>query len=315
MYPHSRVLICDSIDNAGIESLKKSGMVVEYQPEIKSDQLRSIAKNYDVLIVRSRTRITKEIIEASAPRVKIIARVGVGLDNIDVEEAKARNIRVINSPEAAANAVSELVIGLILSLARSIPFADAETKKGNWIKKDLTGMELRGKYLGIIGVGNIGRNIGRIGRALRMNIIGYDIIPIDKDFVKEVGLIVTDLNTLLESSDFITCHVPLTAETKKIFNREKLSKMKSTAFLVNTSRGEVIDEGALYDALSDGRIAGAALDVFETEPPTNRMLLQLPNIVCTPHIGAQTKEAQELAAIVIAEKIVQNLREIQMGKE
>jgi D-3-phosphoglycerate dehydrogenase len=159
-------------------------------------------------------------------------------------------------------------------------------------------------------VGNIGRNIGRIGRALRMNIIGYDIFPIDKDFVKEVGLIVTDLNTLLESADFITCHVPLTAETKKMFNREKLSKMKTTAFLVNTSRGEVIDEGALYDALSDRRIAGAALDVFETEPPTNRMLLQLPNVVCTPHIGAQTKEAQELAAMVIAEKIVQNLREI-----
>ena len=309
MYPHSRVLICDSIDSAGIESLKKSGMLVEYQPEIKTEQLMSIAKNYEVLVVRSRTKITKEVIKASAPHIKIIARVGVGLDNIDVEEAKARNIRVINSPEAAANAVSELVIGLILSLARSIPFADAETKKGNWIKKDLTGIELRGKYLGIIGVGNIGRNIGRIGRALRMNIIGYDIFPIDKDFVKEVGLIVTDLNTLLESSDFITCHVPLTAETKKMFNREKLSKMKSTAFLVNTSRGEVIDEDALYDALSYGRIAGAALDVFETEPPTNRMLLQLPNVVCTPHIGAQTKEAQELAAMVIAEKIVQNLRE------
>ena len=315
MYAHSRVLICDSVDNAGIESLKKSGMVIEYQPEIKLDQLRSIAKNYDVLIVRSRTKITKEIIEASAPHVKIIARVGVGLDNIDVEEAKARNIHVINSPEAAVNAVSELVIGLILSLARSVPFADAETKKGNWIKKDLTGIELRGKYLGIVGVGNIGRNIGRMGRALRMNIIGYDIVPIDKDFVKEVGLIVTDLNTLLESSDFITCHVPLTAETRKMFNREKLSKMKPTAFLVNTSRGEVVDEDALYDALSDGRIAGAALDVFETEPPTNRMLLQLQNVVCTPHIGAQTKEAQELAAMVIAEKIVQNLREIQMGKE
>jgi D-3-phosphoglycerate dehydrogenase len=315
VYAQGRVLICDSVDNAGIESLKKSGMVVEYQPEIRSDQLRSIAKNYDVLIVRSRTKITKEIIEASAPHVKIIARVGVGLDNIDVEEAKARNIRVINSPEAAVNAVSELVIGSILSLARSIPFADAETKKGNWIKKDLAGIELRGKYLGIVGVGNIGRNIGRIGRALRMNIIGYDIVPIDKDFVKEVGLIVTDLNTLLESSDFVTCHVPLTAETKKMFNREKLSKMKPTAFLVNTSRGEVVDEDALYDALSDGRIAGAALDVFETEPPTNRMLLQLQNVVCTPHIGAQTKEAQELAAMVIAEKIVQNLREIQMGKE
>lgn len=310
MYPHNRVLICDSIDNAGIESLKKSGMVVEYQPEIKSDQLRLIAKNYDVLIVRSRTKITKEIIEASAPHVKIIARVGVGLDNIDVKEASARNIHIINSPEATVNAVSELVIGLILSLARSIPLANTETKKGNWIKKNLTGIELRGKYLGIIGVGNIGRNIGRIGRALRMNLIGYDIFPINRDFIKEVGLIVTDLNTLLESADFITCHVPLTAETKKMFNMEKFSKMKSTAFLINTSRGEVIDESALYDALSKGRIAGAALDVFETEPPTNKMLLQLPNVVCTPHIGAQTKEAQELAAVVIAEKIIQNLRQM-----
>src|SRR5919106_5775954 len=285
-------------------------MVIEYQPEIKLDQLRSIAKNYDVLIVRSRTKITKEIIEASTPHVKIIARVGVGLDNIDVEEAKARNIHVINSPEAAFNAVSELVIGLILSLARSIPFADAETKKGNWIKKDLTGIELRGKYLGIIGMGNIGRNIGRIGRALRMNLIGYDIVPVNRDFIREVGLIVTDLNTLLESADFITCHVPLTAETMKMFNIDKFSKMKHTAFLINTSRGEIIDENALYEALKNRRIAGAALDVFETEPPTNNMLLQLPNVICTPHIGAQTKEAQQLAAMVIAEKIIQTLREI-----
>ena len=310
MHHNNRVLICDSIDNSGIESLKKSGMVVDYQPEIKPDQLNSIAKDYDVLVVRSRTKVTKEIIEASAPNVKIIARVGVGLDNIDIHEAEANGIRVINSPEAAANAVSELVMGLMLSLARSIPFADIETKKGKWVKSDLTGAELRGKYLGIIGVGNIGRNIGRIGRALRMNLIGYDIVPVNKDFIREVGLIVADLNTLLESADFVTCHVPLTAETKKMFNIDKFSKMKHTAFLINTSRGEIIDESALYDALKNGRIAGAALDVFETEPPTNNMLLQLPNVICTPHIGAQTKEAQQLAAMVIAEKIIQTLREI-----
>ena len=310
MHHNNRVLICDSIDNSGIESLKKSGMVVDYQPEIKPDQLNSIAKDYDVLVVRSRTKVTKEIIEASAPNVKIIARVGVGLDNIDIHEAEANGIRVINSPEAAANAVSELVMGLMLSLARSIPFADIETKKGKWVKSELTGAELRGKYLGIIGVGNIGRNIGRIGRALRMNLIGYDIVPVNKDFIREVGLIVADLNTLLESADFVTCHVPLTAETKKMFNIDKFSKMKHTAFLINTSRGEIIDESALYDALKNGRIAGAALDVFETEPPTNKMLLQLPNVICTPHIGAQTKEAQQLAAMVIAEKIIQTLREI-----
>jgi D-3-phosphoglycerate dehydrogenase / 2-oxoglutarate reductase len=310
VHHNNRVLICDSIDNSGIESLKKSGMVVDYQPEIKPDHLNSIAKDYDVLVVRSRTKVTKEIIEASAPNVKIIARVGVGLDNIDIHEAESNGIRVINSPEAAANAVSELVMGLMLSLARSIPFADIETKKGKWVKTDLTGAELRGKYLGIIGVGNIGRNIGRIGRALRMNLIGYDIVPVNKDFIREVGLIVADLNTLLESADFVTCHVPLTAETKKMFNIDKFSKMKRTAFLINTSRGEIIDESALYDVLKNGRIAGAALDVFETEPPTNKMLLQLPNVICTPHIGAQTKEAQQLAAMVIAEKIIQTLREI-----
>jgi D-3-phosphoglycerate dehydrogenase / 2-oxoglutarate reductase len=310
VHNNNRVLICDSIDNSGIESLNKSGMVVDYQPEINANQLSTIAKDYDVIVVRSRTKITKEIIQASAPRVKIIARVGVGLDNIDINEAEANGIRVINSPEAAANAVSELVIGLMLSLARSIPLADVETKKGNWIKKDLTGVELRGKYLGIIGVGNIGRNIGRIGRSLRMNLIGYDIIPINRDFTREVGMIVADFNTLLESADFVTCHVPLTAETKKMFSAEKFSKMKPSAFLINTSRGEVIDENALYEALKNGRIAGAALDVFDTEPPMNKKLLQLPNVICTPHIGAQTKEAQQLAAIVIAEKIIQTLREL-----
>jgi D-3-phosphoglycerate dehydrogenase len=285
-------------------------MVVDYQPEINANQLSTIAKDYDVIVVRSRTKITKEIIQASAPSVKIIARVGVGLDNIDINEAEANGIHVINSPEAAANAVSELVIGLMLSLARSIPFADIETKKGNWIKKDLTGVELRGKYLGIIGVGNIGRNIGRIGRSLRMNLIGYDIIPINRDFTREVGMIVADFNTLLESADFVTCHVPLTAETKKMFSADRFSKMKPSAFLINTSRGEVVDENALYEALKNGRIAGAALDVFETEPPMNKMLLQLPNVICTPHIGAQTTEPQQLAAIVIAEKIIQTLREL-----
>jgi len=306
---NNRVLVCDSIDNAGIESLRRSGMIVEYQPNIKSNELISSINKYDVLVVRSRTKITRDIIEA-AHNIKIIARVGVGLDNIDVNAAESKKIRVINSPEAVINAVSELVIGQMLSLVRSIPFADLETKKGNWIKKDLMGIELRGKYLGIVGVGNIGRNIARIGKALRMNLIGYDIYPINKDFIKEVGLIVTDLDTLIQSADFITCHVPLTLETKKMFNGEKLSKMKSTAFLINTSRGEIIDEDALFDALSNGKIAGAALDVYETEPPTNRKLLELPNVICTPHIGAQTKEAQELAAMVIAEKIVQTLREI-----
>lgn len=307
MQTASRVLVCDSIDQAGISSLKKAGMIVDYKQDIESDELISCVKNYDVIVVRSRTRLTRNVINA-ANNTKIIARVGVGLDNIDVKAAEAKGIRVINAAEAAMNAVSELTIGHMISLARNIPRADYETKRRNWIKKDLVGIELRGKYLGIVGVGNIGRNVARIAKALRMNIIGYDLYPINKDFIREVGLIVTDLDTLIGSSDFVTCHAPLTPETKKMFNRERFSKMKSTSYIINTSRGEIIDEGALYDALINGKISGAALDVFEIEPPTNHMLLDLPNVICTPHIGSQTKEAQELASIVIAEKIIQIMR-------
>ena len=301
------VLICDSINQTGIDILKKAGMQVEYKPNILTDELLSIVKDYQVILVRSRTKITREIIQA-ASNAKIIARAGVGLDNIEVTAAEEKGIRVVNAPEAAINAVSELTVGNMISLARSIPLADSEMKRGKWIKKNLMGTELSGKYLGIVGVGNIGRNVGRIAKALRMNIIGYDPYPIDRDYIKEVGLIVTDLNTLIQSADFITCHVPLLEETKHLFNAELISNMKSTAYIINASRGGVIDETALYNALCNGSIAGAALDVFEIEPPLNNLLIELPNVICTPHIGAQTKEAQELTSIVIAEKIIQIIR-------
>ena len=304
MQASGKVLVCDDIAQAGIDILKRAGMLIDYKPTLDEKQLISSVDNYQVIIIRGRTKLTKQIIDA-ATSTKIIARVGIGLDNVDVKAAEERGIHVINAPEAAINSVAELSIGHMISLARSISHADAETKKGKWIKKDLIGTELRGKYLGIVGVGNIGRNVGRIARALRMNLIGYDVYPINQDFIKEVGLIITDLNTLVESSDFITCHVPLTPDTKHMFNAERFSKMKKTAYIVNTSRGEVIDENALYEALIKGSIAGAALDVFETEPPINKMLIGLPNVICTPHIGAQTKEAQELASTVIAEKIIQ----------
>lgn len=301
------VLICDSINQTGIDILKKAGMQVDYKPNILTDELLSIVKDYQVILVRSRTKITREIIQA-ASNAKIIARAGVGLDNIEVTAAEEKGIRVVNAPEAAINAVSELTVGNMISLARSIPLADSEMKRGKWIKKNLMGTELSGKYLGIVGVGNIGRNVGRIAKALRMNIIGYDPYPIDRDYIKEVGLIVTDLNTLIQSADFITCHVPLLEETKHLFNAKLISNMKSTAYIINASRGGVIDETALYNALCNGSIAGAALDVFETEPPLNNLLIELPNVICTPHIGAQTKEAQELTSIVIAEKIIQIIR-------
>lgn len=306
MQVEGKVIVCDAIDEIGITILKKAGLVVDYKPEIGPDELLTTVGEFNVIIVRSRTKITKKIIDA-APKVKIIARVGVGLDNIDTEYAESKGIKVINAAEAAMNAVSELVIGHMLSLCRSIPKANEGLKNGKWLKKELVGSELRGKYLGIIGVGNIGRNIGRIAKCLRMNLIGYDIFPINQDYIREVSMIKTDLKTLLENSDFVTCHVPLTEKTKHLINSETLSFMKPTSFLINTSRGEIVDEKSLFSALAEKRIAGAALDVFEIEPPTNTELLKLPNIICSPHIAAQTKEAQELASTVIAEKVIQTL--------
>ena len=301
-----KVIVCDAIDEIGITILKKAGLVVDYKPEISSDELLTTVGQFNVIIVRSRTKITKNVIDA-APNVKIIARVGVGLDNIDTEHAESKGIKVLNAAEAAMNAVSELVIGHMIALSRSIPKANDGLKNGKWLKKELVGSELRGKYLGIIGVGNIGRNIGRIAKCLRMNLIGYDIFPINQEYIREVSMIKTDLKTLLENSDFVTCHVPLTEKTKHLINSETLSYMKPTSFLINTSRGEIVDEKSLVVALTENKIAGAALDVFEIEPPTNNELLKLSNIICSPHIAAQTKEAQELASTVIAEKVIQTL--------
>jgi D-3-phosphoglycerate dehydrogenase len=303
-----RVLICDSIDKIGVEILTKAGMIVDYQPEISFEKLQSLVNGYNVLVVRSRTTVSKEVIE-KGNSLKVIARVGVGLDNIDTNYAKSKNIEVINAQEAAINSVSELVIGSMISLARLIPFAHSELSKGNWIKKSLIGTELSGKYLGIVGVGNIGRNVGRIARALRMNIIGYDIYPISREYINEVGMINADLNTLVESSDFITIHVPLSSDTYHLFDGNLLSRMKKSSYLINTSRGGIVDETALYDLLKDQKIAGAGLDVFEVEPPVDKKFLEMPNVLCTPHIGAQTKEAQELAARVIAEKLIHKFQE------
>ena len=301
------VLICDQVNPILKEILDKNGLKVTYEPEITPEQLAEKIANYEVIVVRSRTKIVKELVE-KAGKCQIIARVGVGLDNIDQDAAKAKNIRVINAVEGAITAVAELVIGLMLSMAREIPRADREIRNGNWIKKEMMGSELKGKYLGIIGLGNMGKRLGRLARALNMNIIGYDVIPIDEEFSKEVGLMKADLDTLLASSDYVSLHVPLLDSTKHMINAEKLGLMKKTAHIVNTSRGGVIDEEALYNALKDGNLAGAALDVFEVEPATGNKLINLPNFVATPHIGAQTKEAQSLAANVIAEKIIQILR-------
>ena len=301
------VLICDEVDPVLNKILEDNGLKVSYEPTITPEQILEKISAYNIIIVRSRTTITKEIIE-KADNCKIIARVGVGLDNVDQDAAKAKNIRVINAVEGAMNAVAELVLGLMLSLARQTTRGDRGIRNGKWLKKELKGTELRGKYLGIVGMGNIGKRLGRLAKALNMNIIGYDVIPIDEEFSKEVGLMKADLNTLLQSSDYVSIHVPLLDSTYHLIDSQKLSTMKKTAKIINTSRGGVIDEDALYESLKSGNLGGAALDVFEKEPATDSNLAELDNVILTPHIGAQTKEAQSLAANVIGEKIVQILR-------
>jgi D-3-phosphoglycerate dehydrogenase len=301
------VLICDQVDPVLNKILIDNGLKVSYEPEITPEQILEKISDFNILIVRSRTTITKEMID-KADNCKIIARVGVGLDNVDQEAAKTKNIRVINAVEGAMNAVAELVLGFMLSLARQTARGDRAIRDGKWLKKELKGTELRGKYLGIIGLGNIGKRLGRLARALNMNIIGYDVMPIDEEFAKEVGLMKADLNTLLQSSDYISIHVPLLDSTYHLLDAQKMSTMKKTAKIINTSRGGVVDEDALYEAIKNGNLGGAALDVFEQEPATGNKLAELDNVILTPHIGAQTKEAQSLAANVIGEKIIQILR-------
>ena len=301
------VLICDEVDPILRKILTDNGLEVSYDPAITAEQVLEKISDFNIVIVRSRTTITREMI-AKAENCKIIARVGVGLDNIDQKAAKEKNIRVINAVEGAMNAVAELVLGLMLSLARQTARGDRAMRNGQWLKKELKGTELGGKYLGIIGLGNIGKRLARLARALHMNIIGYDVIPIDEEFSKQVGLMKADLDTLLQSSDYISIHVPLLDSTYHLLDAQKMSTMKKTAKIINTSRGGVVDEDALYDALKDGTLGGAALDVFENEPAVGTRLAELDNVILTPHIGAQTKEAQSLAANVIAEKIIQILR-------
>ena len=301
------VLICDEVDPILNKILQDNGLRVSYEPEITPGQIGERIGGYNIVIVRSRTTLTKDIIDR-ADSCRIIARVGVGLDNIDLDAAKAKGIRVINAVEGAMNAVAELVLGLMFSLARKIAYTDRGIRDGRWLKKEAKGTELAGKYLGIVGVGNVGKRLGRLARGLNMNIIGYDVVPIDEEFSRQVGMMKADLDTLLQSSDYVSIHVPLLDSTRHLINAEKIGIMKRDARIINTSRGGVIDEDALYDALKDGRLGGAALDVFENEPATGHRLASLDNVVLTPHMGAQTREAQSLAANVIGEKIIQILR-------
>ena len=301
-----RILVADSINEDGVKMLLQEGFEVDIQTEITHDQLKETIQNYEAVIVRSRTKITKDIIE-NGKKLKAIGRAGVGLDNIDPEAAKNKGIKVFNTPEAPSRAVAELTTGLMLALARQIPKADNALKSGKWLKKELIGFELRGKTLGIMGFGNIGREVGRLARSLGMNILIHSHDPIEPQIITELDAQEVPHEELLQKSDILTIHIPFTKETYHSIGRNELQLMKPTACIINTSRGGVIDEAALTEALKTGRLAGAALDVYEEEPPKNTELITLPNVICTPHIGAQTEEAQKSASTIIARKVINYL--------
>ena len=301
-----RVLVCDPIHREGIEKLEEAGFQVDVNPTISNEQLKEAVSEYDALIVRSRTKVTGEIMEAGK-RLKTIGRTGVGLDNIDTKAAEENSIAVLNTPEAPADAVAELTIGLILSLARNIPLADRTMKEGKWIKKKLRGWQLNGKTLGTIGLGSIGLKVARLARAFGMKILITKRTPPAPEVLSELDGEFIPLKEMLQRSDVVTIHVPLTPQTRHMIGEAQIRRMKKGAYLVNTSRGAVVDEKALLTALKSGKLAGAALDVYEAEPPKDLELIRMPNVVCTAHIGAQTVEAQRLAATLIAEKIIDSL--------
>lgn len=301
-----RVLVSDSISEKGIDILKKAGLDVDVKIGLKPDELKKVIGSYDALIVRSATKVTADIIE-HAKNLKVIGRAGSGLDNIDKSSATKHGIVVMNTPGGNTITTAEHTIALLFSMARLIPQATASMKAGKWEKKRFMGVELYNKILGIIGIGNIGSHVARIAQGIGMNVIAYDPY-MSEERARGLGIKMVSLDELIETADFITIHTPLTNETKGLINSERIRRMKDGVRIINAARGGIIDENALYEGLKSGKIAGAALDVFEKEPPEGSPLLELNNVVLTPHLGAATEEAQENVAIAIAEQVVDYLK-------
>ncbi len=297
-----KVLVSDSISPKGVEIMKKAGLHVDVRTGMTPEELRSCIPEYHGLVIRSATKVTAEIIEA-AVNLKVIGRAGSGLDNVDKEAATKKGIVVMNTPGGNTITTAEHAIALMFALARNIPQATLSMKEGKWEKKRFMGVELFNKTLGVIGLGNIGSQVAKRAQALEMNVIGYDPFLSDER-AGELGVEKVDLEDLFRRADFITIHTPLTPETRNLINRDSIRMMKDGVMIINCARGGIINETDLYEALQSGKVAGAALDVFEKEPPGDLPLLKHERVVCTPHLGASTSEAQENVAIAISEQIV-----------
>ena len=283
-----KVLVCDPLDPKAVEKIKGAGLEVVERVGMSPEELAAeLKKGYEIIIVRSATKVRRPAIEA-AQGLKLIVRAGVGLDNIDVDAAKERGIEVKNTPKASSISVAELAFAHMLALARSLPQATQSLREGKWEKKAFKGIELYGKTLGVIGIGRIGREVAKRALCFGMRVIAYDKY-ITESPLSEVALV--SLDELLRESDFVTLHIP-PDPAGPVIGKEEIEKMKDGAYIINCARGGVVDEEALLEALDSGKLAGAGLDVFGEEPPTNERLLKHPKVTLTPHIGAQTKEAQ-----------------------
>lgn len=300
-----KILISDNISKKCVDILKKSGLEVDVKTGMSPAELKACIGEYNGIIIRSATKLTSDIIDAAA-NLKVIGRAGSGLDNVDKTAATKKGIVVMNTPGGNTITTAEHTFALLVSLCRKIPQATMSMREGKWEKKKFMGVELFHKTIGIIGIGNIGGQVAKRAQGFSMNIIAYDPF-LSEEKAKEMGVEKVELHDVFKRSDFITVHTPLTAETKNLINKKALKEMKKGVMIINCARGGIVNEKDLYDALIEGKVAGAALDVFEKEPPENNPLLSLDNVISTPHLGAATKEAQENVAVAVAEQVVDYL--------
>jgi D-3-phosphoglycerate dehydrogenase len=299
-----RILVTEQIAEEGLAALKAAAQV-DFRTDLDKAKLLEVLPEYDALVVRSGTKVTAEVL-AAGTKLRVVGRAGTGVDNIDVDAATRRGIVVVNAPASNSVAVAELTIGLIMSLARQIPQAHTSLQSGKWERNKFMGFEVRGKTLGLVGLGRIGAEVARRARGLEMSVLAYDPV-VSTDRAEQLGVTLATLDDVLAQSDFVSLHVPLIDATRNMINTARLAQMKPSAYLLNAARGGIVDEAALVDALERKRIAGAALDVFAKEPPTESALLGHPRVITLPHLGASTVEAQALTGVDVAEGVLDAL--------
>jgi len=300
-----KVLVSDKLSEKGVEILRQGGLDVDVKTGLDKEEIKKIIGDYDALVVRSATKVTSDIIE-NAKKLKAIGRAGIGVDNIDIAAASKRGILVMNTPGGNSITTGEHTIAMMMALTRNIPQAVASMKAEKWEKKKFSGREVFNKTLGIIGMGRVGSVVASRAQGFKMNVIAYDPF-ISKEVAEKMGVEIVELDEIFARSDYITLHTPLTKETRGIINKEAFSKMKDGVMIINCARGPLIDNNALIEALDSGKVAGAAIDVYEKEPPDDWTLVKHPKVICTPHLGASTEEAQENVAVAVAHQIIDYL--------